>query len=505
MNEKKNSIFRAGLLVALLTILSKCIGFLREALIAAYFGTTAETDAFFLANSMPGLIFPSVCVSVSTAFIPLYIDRMTKQGKEEGDRYASRMLWATLLLSAFLSIIGVILAPVMVSLFAPGFSEMQQELASRLSRITMGAFSLTMLNYMVSAILNANRIFIRSQIAFMFYNVSIISLTLFGGVGQTVEFLTAAFIISSGVQTLALIIVCRNNFHCSLVNPFQIDAWYLLRHAIPILLGNSIVQINTIVDKILSSYLPEGSLSALNYGNTLTMIVTGVIILSLSTVLYPALTSCISQGKIDQFEKMLSKSLSTLSFILIPISVITVFTAEDIVILVYGRGSFGEQAIQATTIALSCYAPMFLAYGIREVLTKALYAFQDSKTPMINCSVGVCFNVAFSIILVQRIGIAGIALGTTLSAYISSILLSFSIRKKVKNLSFKKLYGHLLIQGGSGILLIGVLSRWCSGILSESPLLHFVFNTVIGLGVYGVTVLVLSKLFRISRSVQDHL
>lgn len=485
MNARKNSIFRAGLLVALFALFSKCLGFLRETLIAAYFGATAETDAFFLAQNMPAMIFPAVCTSISTAFISLYVLRLTEKGERCGDRYASRMLWASLLLSIVLSVAGIVCAPLLVPLFAPGFSQSQVTLATHLTRLTMAAFPLTMLQYMLSAILNAKKLFIGSQVAGLLYNIVIIAVTVVLGSNQSLDTLTLTIVTGVAVQVLILVICCRGKFHATFrISPIHPDTRQLIRLTLPILLGNSIVQINSIVDKALGSTLPEGSLSALSYGNTLSGIVINVLIVSLSTVLYPTLTSDASTGDMETYGATLHRSLNVLSAILVPVTFITVLSAPNIVSIVYERGNFQQEAVAYTTIVLSCYAPMFVASGIREILTRGFFALQDSKTPMRNSAIGVGCNIVFSLAFVRWLGIAGIALGTSLSAYISAVLLFVSMHRRFPKLRLPAYCKKLLVQCLAGLVMAGVLvlfHRWYG---FSSPLLQFAADTVVGAAVY---------------------
>lgn len=126
------------------------------------------------------------------------------------------MLWASLLLSVVLSVAGIVCAPLLVPLFAPGFSQSQVTLATHLTRLTMAAFPLTMLQYMLSAILNAKKLFIGSQVAGLLYNIVIIAVTVVLGSRQSLDTLTLTIVAGVAVQILILVICCRGNFHATL-------------------------------------------------------------------------------------------------------------------------------------------------------------------------------------------------------------------------------------------------------------------------------------------------
>lgn len=490
---KKGSIFKSSLGVAVITLLGKLIGFAREALIAAYYGATPETDVFFFANSMPTMLFPAVCSGISTAFLSLYVKRMAERGMAEGDRYASVMLGFTSLLGLALGLIGILLCPVLVSLLAPGFSDAQLALAIPLSRIMLGSFILLMLQYMLTAILNAKRFFVRCQICALLYSSSVVLITVLLGPGQDMYALSWTVVLAWLIQTAGLVVCCVRRVHWRWdPSGMRADVGILLRLSIPILLGNSVSQINTIVDKSLGTLLPDGSLSALNYGNILCALVVGVFITSLSTVLYPTLTSSAAEGDRTHCSSVLTQSIEGLSLLLIPISVISMLSARDIVTFVYARGAFEQQAVAYTSIALAVYAPMFVATGIREVLTRGFFALQDTKTPMWSSAVGVGCNIVLSLLLVRPLGIAGIALGTTVSAYVTAILLLYNTRRRLPELSLQPCLKKLLLQGIAGA--VSAAAVYGSAFFINAlpyTFVRFAASTVIGFAVYAASLLLL--------------
>lgn len=493
----RNSLLKSTIWVSVIVIIGKFLGFGREALIAAYYGASAETDAFFFAQNMPGMLFPSVCNSVSTVFISLYVSRIVEDGEKRADQYASRMLLVTSFLGTILSALGVVLAPIFVPLLAPGFGAQQCILAIRLTRLTMGAFLLTMLQYMLSAILNSKKMFIGSQIAGLLYNITVIFVTFFIGRGQGVDALTYTVILGHLAQIVALCVCLRGHIDISFSDSGNLiqESKVLLKLALPVLLGNAAVQLNTIADQALGSLLPEGSLSALSYANTLTYLVTSIFIASLSTVLYPALASEQASGNLEQYGQYLSNSLIGLEFVLVPISGITLVCAKDIVQVVYARGSFDQSAVAYTALALQGYALMFIGVGIRELLNRAFYAQGNTKTPMWNTAIGVVCNVICSICLIRRLGVAGIAVGTTVSSAVTAFLLMQNAKKQL-GLDFALVFlEHFKKQLLAGVLSIGVLFLINKNIPIERPLVRFAVSVVAGGGLYGGLLLCIDRIW----------
>lgn len=491
--KKSKSILHATLAVSMMAIIGKALGFIREAIIAAFYGATAETDAFFFAQGMPNMIFPAVGYSLGMAFTSLYVKRITVN-EAEGDKYASRMISSGLCLGVILGIGGALIAPILVPLLAPGFSSEQNSLAIMLTRITMSAFVLIVLQYLIAAIMNSKKIFIGTQIAALFYDITVIALTVLLGRTANVIVLTWINVIGIFLHIVALIICGVGSFKYTFyLNPFQAEFKELIRMAIPILLGNSVVQINNIVDKYLSSSLPNGTLSALSYANTLQQFVFSVFVASLSTVLYPTLTGYMAKKDYSKYASSLMSSLKTMAFFLIPVSFITVIEASDIVAAVFGRGHFDQNAVGMTAVILACYAPSFVFVGMREVLSRGLFAMQDSKTPAINSALGVVCNIIFSILFVRFIGAAGIALGTTVSSVVSSGLLLRSAKRKVAEIKLKEYIVPFIKQAFTGLIVCLAILGIGKIIPINNALIRFGIMTLIGFGIYLVVLTFIDK------------
>ncbi len=450
--RKKNSLLKTTVIVSALVVLGKALGFGREALIAAFYGATAQTDAFFFAQDIHNMLFPAVSGSLAEAFTAVYVNIFTKHGDREGDRFGSRAVNAALLMGLLLGLIGTLVAPVIVPLLAPGFKGETLNLAIRFTRINMGFFFITTVRYLLSSVLTSRERFIGSQVAGLTFNITIIlAVLLFAG--SSLYLLNASAIVGGAVQLIMLGLFCIGCFrYTPKSSPFHPDVRYLFTLAMPIFLGNSVWQLNNIVDKALSSTLTGGSLSALTYGGSLNGLVVNVFITSLSTVLYPTLTAAAASGDREQFSRHLLSSLQILSMILMPICCVTLFTSREIVQIVFGHGSFDRAAVGLTAVVLVSYVPRFLFIGIREVLTRGFFANQNMKTPALNSAIGVGCNICFSLLLVRRLGLMGIALGTSVADLVSAGLLFIQAGKRLEGVRTVHFLKQLAAQIAAGIL-----------------------------------------------------
>ena len=242
----------------------------------------------------------------------------------------------------------------------------------------------------------------------------------------------------------------------------------------------------------LASRLMEGAISGLSYSNTLNYLVITIFITSLSTVVYPTLAENASSGDMQFFGKNLTQSISLLIISLFPVSIITMVCANDIVSIVFERGNFDRSATELTATALFFYAIMYVFIAIREVLIRGFFALKDTKTPMINGSIAVGLNIIISILLVKYMGIAGIAVGTSISSIISASLLLFSVLRRIPEVSIKKmipLIKKIVLSGGLTALVLVLISKELKNLI---PILRFMITTILGFGVY-ISLLLLLK------------
>ena len=477
---------QATVSVSVITILSKLLGFFRETLIADYYGATAETDAFFFAESMPGMIFPAVGNSIYTAFISLYAARLAQESAEDADRYASRMILACTLLAMGMFGVGTAISPFLVPLFAPGFSGDQLTLAVSLTRLVMIVLVLSMLLYMFSAILNCKKRSVSTSLCGLLYSGTIIAATVLLGRGQRMETLALVVILGHFVHTAALALCALRCFRPTFwLTPFHRDTAQLLRLSLPVMLGSAAYQLNSITDKALSSLLPDGSLSALSYSNTLTLLVTGILFSTLSYVLYPALAADAANNELESYGKRVTQSLTVLCWLLIPVSLLTLLGAGDIVSAVYARGSFDQTAVSYTGAALAGYAMMFIGTGIREILTRAFYARQDTRTPMRNTLLSIGCNIALSILLSRYLGLIGIALGTTISCTLAACLLLRDTKRKLPFVRLSAFFSRLWRQLLAGVVMCAALAAFHHLMpMPSAPFWRFALDTLVGFAVY---------------------
>lgn len=472
----KNSILKASFFVALLVVIGKFFGFARDSVIAAYYGADAYTDVFFFAQSMPSIVFPAICNSVATAFITVYVAKLVKS-EVEAEFYANKILYSSMFSVFVLSGLVAVLCPLIIPYFAPGFNYEQILLSVRLTRFILMAFFMTMGYYILSAILSSKKQYIGPQLAALCYNCFIIIFTVFFAKTKDMDMLTLTVVLGCIVQFFVMIYITKKNFPFVFIRKFfDEDYIKLIRISFPIILGNSIVQINNIVDKILSSMLTDGAISALSYSNNLNRFVTGIFITTITAVLYPRLSENISKNNFNEFSKNINNTFIITAIILLPISLLTYNFASDIVSIVYKRGVFNEKAVSLTASALVGYSFMYIFIALQEIAAKSFYSMNDMKTPVRVSAYAVMANSFVSFILCKYYGIIGIALGTTISSILAGILLLHKLQVKVRCFKLNKMLGLVLKISMANICSLILINVRNTYIHIEDIYINFFFN-----------------------------
>lgn len=234
--------------------------------------------------------------------------------------------------------------------------------------------------------------------------------------------------------------------------------------ALPVIVGVSVNQINVLVDRTIASQVAEGGITALNYVSRLNGFVQGIFVLSITTALYPMISKMAAENNMDGLKNSVSEAISGINLLVIPATVGSMIFAEPVVMLLFNRGKFDDQAIVMTSVALFYYSVGMIGFGLREVLSRAFYSLQDTKTPAINAAIAVGMNIILNIILSRWMGIGGLSLATSISAIFCTVLLFISLRRKIGAfgmkdviISFIKIVGASFVMGMIAKLIFNVL------------------------------------------------
>lgn len=499
----RSALVKAAGTVALLTVLSNLLGFLREASLAAVFGATAATDAYLMAQTLPYLLFSTVSYALTTTFIPIYLQVREEQGTEEAYHFANRVLWAVLCVACVFVLLGEILAEPLVRVVAPGFQGTIADLTTSLSRIMFPMMIFQLTSGILAGILQADGRFAIATAANLVQNISIIvSIVVFGPRFGVASVATGTLLGSFLAMCVKIPSLSKLGFRFHATFNFNDPA--LRRMVIlmlPAVLGASATQLNTLVDRVLASGLPPGRVAALNYAYRLMSLAPQIIGASILTVVYPTLAKMAARRNWRGLSERLVESLKLLHFLLAPVAVGVLVLREPFVRVVFERGVFDSTATQETARAL-----LFLSLGIgilpmRDLVSRAFFALQDTRTPVVVGLITVGINIALNLLLVGPLEQGGLALAFTMATLFGLLLALWMFnRRTLVSFRWTNLLTSVMRTQFASIVMGGVVwfaySRTSGAVDTSGPLVESAYLMSIG-GLGAIVYFLTASLLRV--------
>ena len=448
-----------ALVLMLIILTSKITGFFRDIVLAQTFGAGEITDAYLTALNIPVVLFDGISAALGTTFIPIYFKIKSSKGQEEVNKFTSNILNIVILISLVFVLLGVIFAPYIVKIFAVGFKGDVFDLTVNYSKILIFSMVFIAINGLVSSYLVASgNVYISGAITIPF-NIFVIIAIIFASVTESYVMVYGTLIAYIAQLLFQLPLLIKKGYkHRLTVNLRDENIRQILFLVIPVFIGSYINQINAVVNRTLASTLDSGSITALNYANKLNMFAVGVIAVAISTIMYPILSKLASEGNKKLFKINISKSINMIVIIMLPIMVVMTTFSKEIVKVLFEEGSFSSHDTYLTSTALFFYSIGILSYGLKELLAKSFYSLQDTKTPVRNATISVVINIVFSIILVNIMGIGGLALASSISATVTTMLLLISLRKKIGKIGFSYIL-KTFIKGAIASIVMYIIMR----------------------------------------------
>jgi putative peptidoglycan lipid II flippase len=429
---------RAVLAVLVMTTVSKILGFGREIVLSYVYGASAVTDAYLISRTVPNVLFAFLGSAIGTSFIPLYSRILKEQGELEANEFTNNLSNSLVLLASAMLVIVLLFTEPVVRLFASGFSGETLRLAVNFTRISVfGAYFTILLSVFTGFLKLRGNFFIPASVALPMNLIVVASV--FISSETNVYVLVIGSLLATASQLIFLIpAVRKTGYRHRFVFDLKDDRLRtMMRLALPVIAGTSVNQINILVDRTLASGVAVGAISALNYAQRLNGFVQALFVAPISTVLYPTISRMAAEGNIKGLKRSMLEAISSVNFFLVPATVGALVFSKEIVGLLFGRGAFTPEAINMTTAALFYYSFGMIAVGVRGILSRAFYALQDTRTPMVNGTIGVIINILLNIILSRYLGIGGLALATSISAAVTAILMFASLRRKIGGFGLK--------------------------------------------------------------------
>ena len=453
---KTQSLLKAAWIIAFVTIISKIIGFLRDVVIANFYGAGLVSDAYFYAYQIPSLAlillggiggpFHSAVVSVFSKMIP----NLDEKAPLEVNKLFNTFLTSTFLVFLVLGVLCFVFSDVIMQIIISNGTPQLIHLASMHLKIMTPALVVGGVVGIYYGILITYKEFLIPNISPMLMSIAIIviiSLVHHDGSGYILAGATTIGALCQFVYQLPKLRSLGFRFRPNLDifnNPQYKNILELL---FPAILSSTVGQIYIYVDMFFASQLQEGAWSAIGYANRLFQFPVGILVTAFLVPLFPIFSKLVGEKNYDDIRYYFNKGVGLLNFVAFPILVLIILLSSNAIQLIFQRGAFNEVATMMVTEALCYLSIAIIPYVFRDSVTRVFYAFNDSKTPFLVALSSVVIKFILNYFFVKELGIGGITLSTSFVTLINGFWLGLLIKKKMSmdyGLYFKNMFKMLV-------------------------------------------------------------
>lgn len=438
----KGGLLRSSAIVGAMTMVSRVLGLIRDIVLARVIGADGLADAFFVAFKIPNFLRRLFAEGAfAQAFVPVLAEYREKGGVDAVKALVDRVAGALGSVLILLTIVVVVASPVVATVFAPGFvgDALRFDAASEMIRITFPYLLFISLTGLAGGILNSYDRFAVPAITPVWLNVSLISAAVIGAA----YFEEPAYALAWGVFIAGLVqMLFQWPFLRSigLMPQPKVDWQYegvrkILRLMGPAIFGVSVSQINLLLDTVIASFLPTGSVSWLYYSDRLSELPLGVFGVALGTVILPNLSRQHARASKESFGHTLDWAIRMVLLVAVPATTALIILATPILAtLFYDGNQITARDIAMSSASLMAYAGGLTAFMLIKVLAPGFYARQDTKTPVRIGIIAMVANMVMNLLLVLyfhtqwQMGHVGLAAATSLAAFLNAFLLFRRLR-----------------------------------------------------------------------------
>ena len=413
--------------VMLITLAGKLLGLFRDRMLAVRYSMGPEASAFFTASRIPRVFFDAVFASaIAGCFIPVFSECMEKKGKREAFAFAGNFLASILLLTGAITALGMVFPQPLVSLFADFEDPGTAALAASLTRILFPTVLFSGLAFSLVGILQAQGRFTAPALMSVASNLVIILYFLFFDSRLGIYGLAAAYLLGWLLQALIQLPSLRSlDFRCRLrLDLRSMEMRKVFSLMAPVMVSTWVQPINLVINARFGSRLyGGGGVAVLEYSTNLYLVIAGVFVLSVTNVIFPKLSRLTAGGQEENFRDTLRRTLRGTLLLVLPMSAGLMAVARPLVSLLYGGGRFDAFSVDVTASALKWLSLGMAGYAVQNILSRACFAKQNGRTPLLAGVVSIGVNLAACAALCGQFRTSGLALASALSSTVCAILL----------------------------------------------------------------------------------
>ncbi|OGA20549.1 MAG: murein biosynthesis integral membrane protein MurJ [Betaproteobacteria bacterium RIFCSPLOWO2_02_FULL_67_26] len=431
------SLLRSLATVSSMTLISRILGFIRDLVIARVFGAGLATDAFFVAFKLPNLLRRLFAEGAfSQAFVPILAEYKNRRGEADTRLLVDHVAAFLVLVLFVVTVIGVIAAPIIIYVTAPGFAATpgKFDLTADLLRIIFPYIFFISLTALAGGILNTYSRFSVPAVTPTLLNLSFIGFALWGAPHFDPPVTALAWaVLAGGIAQLALQVPFLARI--GLLPRFRLDfrdegLWRVLRQMGPAVFGVSISQVSLVINVIFASFLVSGSVSWLYYADRLMEFPVGLLGVALGTILLPSLSRHYAERSPREYSDLLDWGLRLTLLLAAPAAVALALLAVPLVATLFHYGAFGAEDVLATRRAVIAYSVGLIGLVMVKVLAPGFYARQDIRTPVKIALATLVLTQLMNLLFVWSLRHAGLALAIGLGACFNAALLLRGLRRR---------------------------------------------------------------------------
>ncbi len=399
---------RSSALVGAGILLSRISGLVRERIFAQFFGTSLYADVFRAGLRMPNALQNLLGEgTLSASFIPVYSELLEEGREEEAGRVAGAIFALLFCIAGALALLGVLLAPLIVSIFTPGFTGERRELTITVVRILFPMTGLLVLSAWSLGVLNSHRKFFVPYVAPVLWNGAMIGTLLFLGAGMTMDALVVALawgaLVGGGLQfaiQLPWVLRLDKSIRLSLGRKME-NVREVVRNAGPAIMGRGVVQVSGYLDMVLASLLAIGGVAAIGYAQTLYMLPVSLFGMSVAAAELPELSRRRGQTMV-LLQDRTNRGLQRIAFYVVASFVAFMALGDVIVAALYQTGEFGRAQTLLVYATLAGYGLALMASTSTRLLNSTFFALRDTKTPAVYAGVRVALAAVIGFTLMVQ-------------------------------------------------------------------------------------------------------
>jgi putative peptidoglycan lipid II flippase len=486
------------------TGLSRIAGLVREIVAAGYFGVSGPMSAFTIAFQVPNLVRSLFADSaLQAAFVPVFTEQLEKRGRAEAFRVASALLFVITVSLGLITALFVLLAPVLMPLFAPGFDAQLTDLTIQLSQLLFPIVLLLGLSGLVVGVLNSFDEFTVPAIAPLFWNIAIIATLVvltphLHGQDRIYAYAVGVLIGTIVQLLLPLPWLARTGFR--IVRSFDWRDERVLRVAklmFPVTIGLGLINFNMTVDSIFGTLISDQAPAAIDKAFRVYMLPQGVFAVALATVIFPTLSRLAARGDRDGMRATVGTGTRQMLFLLVPAAALLIALSDPITRVLYQRGEFGPEQTKLVADALFFFAFSLPFAGVNLILIRAFFSLQRPWTPTLIAIGNLVVNAGLDALLYKPIGIGGIPLSTAIVSVITTIALVAVLRGMMGGLDARRTLAAAIRIAVAGAVTVAVaigIREALDATFTDSfleQLAVIVIAGTAGIGAYAATVFAL--------------